>query len=172
MPNIDDWVKEKAGREVHFIKESFVLNGATRAHENLVWDMKVAIARFYTNNLSEEVKKGQQEKLAQGWIPMRAKLGYRSVGENRHKTHVLNEAVAPLVLQMFELYSTGNYSIKALVDKMTKVGLRNELGTKLSKSHTHEMLSDPYYCGEILWMGRRYEGKHQPPHGVRNSHGR
>jgi len=63
---------------------------------------------------------------------------------------------------MFELYSTGNYSIKALVDKMTKLGLRNELGTKLSKSHTHEMLSDPFYCGEIVWMGRTYEGKHQP----------
>src|SRR5579859_8020506 len=78
---VDDWVREKPGREVHFNKESFVLNIGTRAHENLVWDMKVAIARFYTNNLSEEVKKGQKEKLAQGWMPMRAKLGYKSVGE-------------------------------------------------------------------------------------------
>ena len=49
---VDDWIKDNPKREVHFIKESFVLNGNTKAHENLVWDMKVAIARFYTNNLS------------------------------------------------------------------------------------------------------------------------
>ena len=52
---IDDWVKEDARREIHFVKENFILNQQTKAHENLVWDMKVAIARFYTNNLSEEV---------------------------------------------------------------------------------------------------------------------
>jgi len=159
---VDEWARGKAGREVHFNKESFVLNSGTRAHENLVWDMKVAIARFYANNLSEEVKKGQKEKLAQGWMPMRAKLGYKSVGEKGHKTHATDEPVALLVRQMFELYSSGNYSIKALLDSMTKAGLRNEFGKKISKSRAHEMLSDPFYCGEIVWMGQTYEGKHEP----------
>src|SRR3989344_6728928 len=93
---VDDWVREDAKREIHFVKESFVLNGNTRAHENLVWDMKVAIARFYTNNLSEEVRKGQKEKLAQGWIPMRAKIGYKTIGEKGHKIHVIDEEKAPL----------------------------------------------------------------------------
>jgi len=55
-------------------------------------------------------------------MPMRAKLGYKTVGEKGHKTHVIEGAIAPLVRQMFELYSTGNYSIKALMDSMTKVG--------------------------------------------------
>src|ERR1700674_3034839 len=35
---VDDWVREKSGREVHFNKESFVLHSGTKAHENLVWD--------------------------------------------------------------------------------------------------------------------------------------
>ncbi len=61
---VDDWVKENPQREIHFVKESFVLNRNTKAHENLVWDMKVAIARFYANNLSEEVLKGQK------WVGM------------------------------------------------------------------------------------------------------
>ena len=50
---VSDWVLEDKSREVHCVKESFVLSHETRAHENLVWDMKVAIARFYINNLSE-----------------------------------------------------------------------------------------------------------------------
>jgi site-specific DNA recombinase len=159
---INDWIVESEARQIHFVKENFVLSKNTRAHENLVWDMKVAIARFYTNNLSEEIRKGQKEKLAQGWMPMRAKLGYKSIGEKGHKTHALDEAVAPLIGQMFELYSTGNYSIKAIVDTMTKAGLRNEAGKKISKSRAHEMLSDPFYCGKIVWMGQAYDGKHDP----------
>jgi DNA invertase Pin-like site-specific DNA recombinase len=158
---VDEWVKENSRREVHFVKESFVLNGGTKAHENLVWDMKVAIARFYTNNLSEEVRKGQKEKLAQGWIPMRAKLGYKTIGEKGHKTHILDEAVAPLVRRMFELYSSGNYSLKALVDAMAKMGLRNEYGRKIGKSRIHELLSDPFYCGQMVWLGQVYEGHHE-----------
>jgi len=159
---ISDWIMENDARQVHFVKENFVLSKNTRAHENLVWDMKVAIARFYTNNLSEEVKKGQKEKLTQGWMPMRAKLGYKSVGDKGHKTHALDETAAPFIEQMFELYSTGNYSIKAIVDTMTKAGLRNEAGKRISKSRAHEMLSDTFYCGEIVWMGQTYEGKHTP----------
>ena len=62
---INDWVQSNPKHEVHFVKESFVLNKNTKAHENLVWDMKVAIARFYTNNLSEEVQKGFKEKISQ-----------------------------------------------------------------------------------------------------------
>jgi DNA invertase Pin-like site-specific DNA recombinase len=159
---INDWITESEARQVHFVKENFILSRNTRAHENLVWDMKVAIARFYTNNLSEEVKKGQKEKLAQGWMPMRAKLGYKSVGEKGRKTHALDEAVAPFIAQMFELYSTGNYSIKSLAEKMTKAGMRNEFGKKMNKSRMHEMLSDPFYCGDIVWMGQTYDGKHEP----------
>src|SRR3989344_5247193 len=115
---IDDWVKDDSKREVHFVKEGFILNQNTKAHENLVWDMKVAIARFYTNNLSEEVKKGQKEKLAQGWLPTQPPLGYKTTGEKGRKTIVVDEASAPLVRKMFELYASGNYSLGMLYSEM------------------------------------------------------
>lgn len=158
----DDWVHGGEGREIHFIKESFVLNKNTRAHENLVWDMKVAIARFYSNNLSEEVRKGHAEKLAQGWYPSKAPLGYLSTGEKGHKTHIQDPIKAPLLCKMFELYSTGNHSLKALVDIMYELGLRSSLGNKIVKSRIGSMLSDPFYYGAILWKGGIYPGN-QPP---------
>jgi site-specific DNA recombinase len=159
---ISDWIAETEARQIHFVKENFVLSKNTRAHENLVWDMKVAIARFYTNNLSEEVRKGQKEKLAQGWIPMRAKLGYKTIGEKGHKTHIIDEAKAPLMRKAFELYSSGNYSLSALVEVMYKEGLRNEAGTKVLKSRLHELLSDPFYCGKNVWRGVISDGQHVP----------
>ncbi len=160
--SISDWINEDSKREVHFVKESFIVNKNTRAHENLVWDMKVAIARFYTNNLSEEVKKGQKEKIAQGWLPTKPLLGYKTIGDKGHKIHIIDEEKAPLVRKMFELYATGNYSLNALVDTLHKEGLRNRDGNRVVKSRMHKYLSDPFYIGKIKWNGEIYNGEHKP----------
>ncbi len=160
--SISDWLLEDNKREVHFVKENFIVNQNTRAHENLVWDMKVAIARFYTNNLSEEVKKGQKEKLAQGWLPQRAKLGYISSGDKGHIIHLIDPHKAPLMKKMFELHSTGNYSLTELTKTMKKEGLRNERGNPVSRTRLHQLLQDPFYYGKNVWMGQVYDGKHEP----------
>jgi site-specific DNA recombinase len=160
---ISDWIQDNEEHEVHFVKENFVVNKNTRAHENLVWDMKVAIARFYTNNLSEEVRKGQKEKISQGWLPSRASLGYKTIGEKGHKIHILDEKTAPLVRKMFEYATTGTYSLTALVEKMFAEGLRSINGKKVSKSRVEEMLKDPFYYGCIRWKGEVHtNGKHEP----------
>ena len=158
---VDDWVKEDSKREIHFLKENFRLNSDTKAHDNFIWDMKVAVARFYTNNLSEEVRKGQKEKIAQGGYPSQAKLGYKTIGEKGHKKHIPVEPKASLMREAFELYATGNYSLKALVETMYKKGLRNDEGNKVLKSRMHELLSDPFYLGKIRWNGEIYPGEHE-----------
>lgn len=115
---ISDWINESEKNQIHFVKENFIVNRNTRAHENLVWDMKVAIARFYTNNLIEEVKKGQKAKLEAGWMPQRPCLGYKTIGDKGHKTHIIDEKVAPLIKESFELYASGNYSLNFLAEVM------------------------------------------------------
>ena len=157
-----DWIQDSEGREIHFVKENFVVNKHTRAHENLVWDMKVAIARFYTNNLSEEVKKGQKEKISQGGFPSRPPLGYKTIGEKGHKMHVIDDTVGRYITELYNLYATGNYSTVALCEKMYKLGLRSVGGLKVVKSQIHEILSNPFYCGQFIWKENNYEGSHEP----------
>lgn len=159
---VSDWVHEDKSHEVHFVKENFIVNNNTKAHENFVWDMKVAMARFYTNNLSEEVKKGQKEKLAQGWLPTRPPTGYKTIGEKGHKTNVVDETTAPLIKKMFQLYSTGNYSVVSLEDEMYKLGLRSVKGNKVLQSRIYDLLQDPFYCGKMRWNGEIYPAKHEP----------
>ncbi len=159
---VNDWIQENESRQVHFAKENFILNKKTRAHENLVWDMKVSIARFYTNNLSEEVRKGQKEKIAQGWLPTKPPLGYKTIGEKGHKTHIVDQDKSQHVQRMFELYSTGNYSTTALVEIMHKEGMRNREGKKVGKSRLYDLLSDPFYHGKMRWNGEVSQGKQEP----------
>jgi len=159
---IDDWLAEKETRAVHFVKENFVLRGNTPAHERFIWDVKVAAASYYTNNLSEEVRKGQKEKLSQGWLPARPKIGYITVGEKGHKTQIIDSTKGSLARLAFELYATGNYSLTAVTEKMYVLGLRNWKNKKVTKARMYSLLSSPYYHGKILWHGQLYKGNHEP----------
>jgi len=159
---IDEWVKENAEREVHFAKENFILSRDSRANEKFIWGIKVEVAQYYTNNLSEEVRKGQREKIAQGWLPTKPPLGYRTVGEKGHKIHDIDETVAPLVRKMFELYATGTYPLSRLHKTMRKEGLRTRGGYALARSRIADLIHDPFYIGQIRWNGRVYSGKQAP----------
>ncbi|PCI20300.1 hypothetical protein COB64_02120 [Candidatus Wolfebacteria bacterium] len=159
---IDDWLNEDDERQVHFVKDSIVLHKNSRSQEKLNWGMRIVLAKNYTDNLSEEVKKGQMEKIAQGWLPTKPPLGYKTTGDKGHKIHIINEGKAPFIKEMFELYATGNYSIKELLRTMHSKGLRNRNGGKVSKSRAHHLLSDPFYYGKMRWKGEIYDGKHKP----------
>ena len=162
MPIIDQWLKEDEEHQVHLAKEACVLHNSSRSHEWFIWRVKVATAEYYVRLLSENVKKGQKEKLAQGWIPTKPPLGYKTVGETGHKIHIVDEGVASLIRKMFDLYASGNYSIKALGKKMYEEGMRSPQGNKLAISRTHSLLRDPFYMGKIRWNGEIYQGKHEP----------
>lgn len=159
---IQDWIYEDSNREINFVKENFILNQNTKAHESLVWDMKVAMARFYTNNLSEEVKKGQAQKIREGGYPSRALLGYRTIGDKGRKTHVINNEVAPFIRKLFELYANGLHSIKTVTDFLYNQGLRNFSGKKVHKSMIANILGNPFYYGAIPWKGVVTLGNHEP----------
>jgi site-specific DNA recombinase len=159
---IDDWVKENDERCVHFVKENFILDKNSRANEKFIWGIKVEVAQYYTNNLSEEVKKGQKEKIAQGHLPMIPPLGYTTKGEKGKKIHVPDTLTAPLIRKMFEFYSSGNYSLSRLELEMYNAGLRQRSGKRLLANRIHILLSNPFYCGKLRWNGVVYDALHEP----------
>ncbi len=160
---IDDWVSKDEERQVHLVKNGIVLHKNSRSQEKLNWGIHLLFAKNTIDNLSEEIKKGQAEKLAQGILPTKSPLGYKTVGESGHKIHIIDEQKAPLVKKMFNLYASGTYSLSKLVDTMYKEGLRTHSGNKLVKSRMSDVLSDPFYCGKMRWNNIIYDnGQHEP----------
>ncbi len=160
---INDWIEDDAERQIHFIKQNLVIHKNAKSDEKFRWDIEIVLAKKYIANLSEEVKKGQAEKIRQGWLPTRPPIGYRTVGEKGHKTHVIDENTAPLIRKAFELYATGNYSMKRLADELYKDGLRTKLGKKPAKSRIEDILKEPFYYGAIRWNDVLHNnGAHKP----------
>ena len=115
---IDKWLMADKANEVHFVKNYCVLNQETKASERFMWNIHVSKAEYDLDNLSEEVKKGQIEKLESGWKPSRPPLGYKSVNDNGRLIQVFDDKTAGMVKRMLNLYASGNYSVKRLCDIM------------------------------------------------------
>lgn len=159
---INTWLEKDSNRNVHFVKENFVLNKDSRSNDKFIWNIKVSAAQYYIDNLSEEVKKGQKEKLAQGWLPTKPPIGYKTVGDKGKRIHVIDDDTKHFALKMFTQYASGLCSVKKLADLLYEDGLRSEYGNKVPTSRIHTFLRDPFYIGKNRWNGRIYDGNQEP----------
>ena len=89
VPTIDKWVMDEETNQIHLVKEGCILHRNSKSHEWFMWRVKVATAEYYVRLLSENVRKGQKEKIAQGWLPTRPPIGYKTEGEKGLKIHIL-----------------------------------------------------------------------------------
>jgi site-specific DNA recombinase len=112
--NLKDWVTvDELEVEIHFPKEGVVLSRDSRSSEKFMHGIKVLMAKNYIDNLSEEARKGLQEKVEQGIWPTKAPLGYRNVtGPDGKKVIVADPDIGPLIARLFETYATGTMSLK------------------------------------------------------------
>src|SRR4029079_10719629 len=101
--NLKDWVTlDDLALEIHFIKENVVLSRDSRSSEKFIHGIKVLMAKNYIDNLSEETKKGMQEKAEQGIWPTVAPLGYRNVtGPDGKKIIDVDPEIGPIITHMF-----------------------------------------------------------------------
>jgi len=92
--------------------------------------------------------------------PFRAPIGYRDEGGGKVKS--VDPIKAPLVKELFRLYLTGDYSLNSLTIEMQRRGLTGYYGKPVVRRNVETILKTPYYCGQILVMGKLYKGIHTP----------
>ena len=111
------------------------------------------MAKNYSDNLREEVKKGMHEKASQGTFPGKAPFGY--LNNKAERTIEVDPDDSPVVLRLFELYVTGTHTLSTLAKK-----IRIETGRTISRANVHRILKNRFYVGEFEWSGQRYPGTH------------
>jgi site-specific DNA recombinase len=122
--------------------------------------MAFAQSKYYTDNLSDLVRRGMASRVNRGIYPGWAKRGY--MNHPRTKEIIPDPEKFNLVNQMFQLYATGQYSFAYIGEQMFEKGLLNDSGGVLSASQVQKMLQDPFYYGYFNFSGELYEGIHQP----------
>ncbi|MDO8618154.1 MAG: recombinase family protein [Candidatus Uhrbacteria bacterium] len=113
-------------------------------------------SKYYSDNLSENVKRGIRQKLRRGEWPTKAPFGYinnpktRNVEPDPFKSRIIKKT--------FEEFATGNHTFQTLSDRLAFWGVVGSTGKPLVKAAIHHILTNKVYLGIISHKGETYEG--------------
>lgn len=150
--------------ELHFPGDNLVLHKESPATDLFHFNIAVSLAQYYSNAISDNVKRSYEAKRRRGEWTGRAPIGYKNitVDERGTKDIIPDEQRAHLIRRIFELYATGNYSFKKIRDQIAEEGLVTESGKKLSISMIEHIIKNPFYYGIARSKRGLYPHKYLP----------
>lgn len=130
----------------------------------LLFALEASMAVQYSRDLRRNVRRGVEDKVANGWYPYSAKPGYRV---EKNGEIVLHPEQFPLLRRTFELVLSGDYSIERALHATNSMGYQTEKtrsggGKPMNRSTLHRILHDPFYTGSFSFDGVEHQGKHTP----------
>jgi DNA invertase Pin-like site-specific DNA recombinase len=123
-------------------------------------------SKYYVDNLSENVKRGNRAKIAKGWRPGNVPVGYKNCRETR--TIITDPDTFRLVERVFRTALTGTLNVSELWRVAThdwglRLPKRSHSGGKpIALSAFYRMLSNIFYTGHFIYQGQLVSGKHPP----------
>ena len=117
-------------------------------------------AKYFSDNLSENVKRGLRHKIRMGVWPARAPLGYRN--DKNTKTVVIDPNVARPIKQAFRKFASGESSMADISNFFFENGIKRINGRPMEVTTIRRILIRPFYCGLMKYRGEIYEGIHKP----------
>lgn len=145
---------------IHKVKEGKVITDSIHSSEKFMELIKVGMAKQYIDNLSEEVKKGQRQKVMSGHWSWVAPYGYQNNKETKNIEP--DPDTAPFVRRAYEIYSIG-HSIQATIEKLADEGYSyRPYAIKINKTKLGELLRSKVYMGEIEYKGELYPAAFEP----------
>jgi DNA invertase Pin-like site-specific DNA recombinase len=113
-------------------------------------------SKYYSDNLSENVKRGIRQKLRRGEWPGLAPFGY--VNNPKTRTIEPDPMKARVIKKAFEEYAQGRHTLESLSQRLSFWGVVSKTGKPLCKATLQRMLTNKVYLGLIVHNGETYEG--------------
>ena len=145
-------------KTIHFSRSNKIFNKYSGPDDEFVMDIEVAVAKKMSNDISRKTKMGMQEKAEQGIYPSIVPFGY--INNKASKVIELDETRAPYIKRTFELFATGNYSLRMIVNILFNEGFRGKKDNKVGLSIIHKILNSIFYSGYFMWKGKLFKGSH------------
>ena len=144
--------------ELHFVSDGQIINGNISAVAKFQFSISLGLAKYYSDAISDNVKRAMEQKLRKGEWPSKAPFGYKNITRpDGKKDIVIDEYNSRIVEKAFELYSTGGFSMSLLCEKLNK-----DHGLKWRKSFLSKILNDSFYYGVMVCKCRMYPHRYPP----------
>ena len=147
--------------DLHFCKERLILTKNSPSSDIMRWDMGILSGKMYVANLRDNVNRGMNYNWSIGKYQTKAPVGYLNI----NKDIIVDSERAPLVKKMFEMYATGQYSVKRLQNFAKEMNLcssHSKTNKPLGRETIYAMLKNPFYYGEMVIRGEIMPHKYEP----------
>ena len=115
-------------------------------------------SKYYVDNLSENVKRGNRQKIRNGVWPNKAPIGYDN--DKLTKSIHLNPEKAKAVKKAFEMFVAGQ-TFTQISLFMAKCGITKGNGKPKSINQIRRMLCKKFYIGILDYGGEKSKGIHK-----------
>ena len=151
--------------ELHFVSDGQVINNQMSAAEKFQFGMSLGLAKYYSDAISDNVKRAYEQKIRNGeWIG-KSPIGYmNTLDDKENREIVVDQTRAPFIIKIFEMYASGNASMRTITEKMKELGLKSNMKNPipLSISKINQILNNPFYYGMMRIKGKLYPHKYPP----------
>jgi site-specific DNA recombinase len=144
--------------ELHFVSDGQIINSNISAVEKFQFSISLGLAKYYSDAISDNVRRAMEQKLRKGEWLSKAPYGYRNIKKPDGTTDIIvDEYAAYIVRTAFELYATGAYSMDLLCDKIEK-----DFGVTWAVGYVGKMLSNPFFHGVMIVKDTEYPHRYPP----------
>jgi site-specific DNA recombinase len=143
--------------ELHFVSDGQVINSRISAVEKFQFGISLGLAKYYSDAISDNVKRAIEQKLRKGeWIA-KAPYGYKNTLLGDKKDICVDEYAKHIIHKVFELYATGAFSFELLCKK-----LKEDHNIVWSVSYIDKVFNNHFYYGVMVVNGQQYPHKYPP----------
>jgi site-specific DNA recombinase len=94
--------------ELHFISDGQTITSNISAVEKFQFSISLGLAKYYSDAISDNVKRAMEQKLRKGEWLSKAPYGYKNIKrEDGNSDIIVQEYEACIVRKLFELYASG-----------------------------------------------------------------
>jgi len=144
--------------ELHFVSDGQVITSRISAVEKFQFSISLGLAKYYSDAISDNVKRAHEQMIRKGTWIAKAPFGYKNIKLPDGTAEIIvDEYMCQVINKVYELYATGAYSMDLIIIK-----LREDYGIKWAKGYLGKALSNPFYCGTMVVKGQQYPHRYPP----------
>ena len=143
----------EAGKiELHFSSDHLIITKESSAGQKLMLTMNTAFSQYYSNAISDNVKRRNEQLRRDGIWTGRAPVGYLNTVKDGRKWIETDPILSPAIKDGFKMYASGLSTLGEI-----KKYWESKYGFTTSVSSVDKILKNPFYIGIMRILGREYE---------------
>ncbi len=143
--------------ELHFPSDNLTITKNSSAPDLMRLGLGMVLAKYYSDAISDNVKRRNEQKRRDGEWCGRAPIGYINKDRPDGKKWVeIDPIYSQAVREAYELYASGNSSLREIAKEWS-----TQCGHKVGSSKIEQVLKNPFYYGEMRIKGELYPHKYE-----------